>query len=271
MESQRKLVHQVSINPNDKNNPIFYITDDDVKTEDIPIRKSKRHISLKGFLDLLTLHIEGYTVSDEFLEMFPEIATYTNTTNKPADRIPLFVAPNYPEQLVTKSRTTAKSKENPTFALIPAITYGISRMGPGNIGGVKMPFHSPRELKLRWRENLKLPDSSVIHTISEQKLNAYVKFNIWCKNNGLIEELCEWFMNFMEDRFDYYQRFWGIGQIFFEERLEDEVVNSIALDKEINVRTLTYFVETTRTKIKQSDSIETIDLYINNRLRDIIG
>lgn len=194
----------------------------------------------------------------------------------------IFFAPDFPEFLLPMA--------DPGFQSAPAvtpkvITWGIVRKEPGTMSGT--PFGGTQELKPRYREFLAIfgdvarqwvigPSKSEL--VNEEELSYFIKiagqafdnlvqYNIWAKSNYEVEELTEWFEEYMDSYRGMFREA-GIVQTVFNRRLRDETL--IAMRNGYHVRSVLYYVRTERVHVENVSPIKRIDLKINvNDLRSL--
>ncbi len=156
----------------------------------------------------------------------------------------------------------------------PHITWGVVRQEPGTVGSV--PFRGTQEVKPRTREFVAIyqPDikkytggiSSSAFVSKYGKLDKFVEvkaqcfdnlvqYNMWARSAWEVEELTEWFKNYML-RYTGMFREAGLVQIYFDRRVRDDTL--IQIKNKYHLRSLLYYVRT-----------EEIDIYTINPIRRI--
>lgn len=187
----------------------------------------------------------------------------------------IFFAPDFPEFLLPLGE--------PGYRAAPAvtpnvITWGIVRKEPGTMSG--RPFSGTQEIKPRNREFLAIfgdyakqwvidTGESRLAEIGEisyyiktagQAFDNLVQYNIWAKSNYEVEELTEWFEEYMDSYRGMYREA-GIVQIVFDRRIRDDTV--LAIKNGYHVRSVLYYVRTERVHVENISPIKRIDLKVN--------
>jgi hypothetical protein len=194
----------------------------------------------------------------------------------------IFFAPDFPDFLLPL--------DNPKYSTAPAvvakaITWGNVRKEPGTMSG--KPFRGTQEIKPRIREHIAIfgdyakqwvvgenlsslegygERTGFIKT-SAQAFDNLVQYNIWARSNYEVEELTEWFEDYM-DIYTGMFREAGIVQLVFDRRVRDDTL--IQMKNSYHVRSVLYYVRTERVRVESISPIKRIDLKINvNDLRRV--
>lgn len=199
----------------------------------------------------------------------------------------IFFAPDFPEFLLPLG--------DPGFGAAPAvvrrvITWGIVRKEPGTMSGT--PFGGTQEIKPRHREFLAIfgdyakqwvigdtrsylegtGELSYFIKIAGQAFDNLVQYNIWAKSNYEVEELTEWFEEYMDSYRGMFREA-GIVQTVFNRRVRDDTI--VAMRNGYHVRSVLYYVRTERVHVENVSPIKRIDIKINvndlRRLKDNIS
>lgn len=210
----------------------------------------------------------------------------TSNPNSPVvwEKDGIFFAPDFPEFLLPLN--------DPSYKAAPAvtpkvITWGIVRKEPGTMSGT--PFSGTQEIKPRNREFLaifndyakqwvigssassleELGELSYFIKIAGQAFDNLVQYNIWSKSNYEVEELTEWFEEYMDSYRGMFREA-GIVQTVFNRRVRDDTL--MAMRNGYHVRSVLYYVRTERVHVENVSPIKRIDLKINvndlRRLKD---
>jgi hypothetical protein len=103
--------------------------------------------------------------------------------------------------------------------------------------------------------------------IAGQAFDNLVQYNIWAKSNYEVEELTEWFEEYMDSYRGMYREA-GIVQTVFNRRVRDDTL--VAMKNDYHVRSVLYYVRTERVHVEKISPIRRIDLKINvNDLRNL--
>lgn len=164
------------------------------------------------------------------------------------------------------------------------ITWGIVRKEPGTVSGT--PFTGTQEIKPRPREFIALLDkqsseyvtgfsedtiindpmvksrgtTALIMRVDGQCFDNLVQYNIWSKSNYEVEELTEWFEDFMY-RYTGLFREMGIVEMIYKGRVRDDTI--VASSTGYHVRSVLYYIRTERTHLKQFLPISRVNLKVN--------
>jgi len=165
----------------------------------------------------------------------------------------------------------------------PHITWGVVRQEPGTTGG--SPFQGTQEMKPRLREMVaiynpdikKYIDPSISADMIEQygrlmhhvniygqAFDSYVQYNLWARSSWEVEELLEWFKDYML-RYTGMFREAGIVEMWFNRRVRDDTLMQIK--NKYHIRSLLYYFRTEEINIKTIKPIRRID--VNVRVKDI--
>lgn len=241
--------------------------------------RSKGHIGT--VLEMNTLMSKSFEVIAPLGS--PELSDPSNPDSPVVwEKDGIFFAPDFPEFLLPLG--------SPGYQAAPAvtpkvITWGIVRKEPGTMSGT--PFGGTQEIKPRHREFLAIfgdhakqwvvGDSSS-HLAELGELSYYIKtagqafdnlvqYNIWAKSNYEVEEMTEWFEEYM-DTYRGMFREAGIVQTTFNRRVRDDTM--VQMRNSYHVRSVLYYVRTERVHVEKISPIKRIDLNVNvNDLRNI--
>lgn len=151
------------------------------------------------------------------------------------------------------------SVDNPTEMFPDTITYKVTRQEPATIGGDSQMFGSgPQELTPRLRETGNATNSSggsVSRDVYAMRFDTLVQFDLFSLTNTEVEELTNWFQNFMTTHRDYF-KYRGVSECLFRLRVTDDTLSE--LNKEVQSRSLVYGIRT--------ESIISKDITILNEL-----
>lgn len=199
----------------------------------------------------------------------------------------IYFAPDFPEFLLPLGYPGAA---DPPAVIKRAITWGIVRKEPGTMSGT--PFAGTQEIKPRGREFLAIfndyakqwivgSDASTLEGFGElsyyikiagQAFDNLVQYNLWSKSNYEVEELTEWFEEYMDSYRGMFREA-GIVQTVFNRRVRDDTL--VAMKNGYHVRSVLYYVRTERVHVEEIAPIKRINLKINvndlRRLKDNIS
>jgi hypothetical protein len=112
-----------------------------------------------------------------------------------------------------------------------------------------------------------LGELSYFIKIAGQVFDNLVQYNIWSKSNYEVEELTEWFEEYMDSYRGMFREA-GIVQTVFNRRIRDDTL--VAMKNGYHVRSVLYYVRTERVHVENISPIQRIDLKINvNDLRSL--
>ena len=199
----------------------------------------------------------------------------------------IFFAPDFPDFLLPLDHPAYKTAPG---VVNRAITWGNVRKEPGTMSG--KPFRGTQEIKPRIREFIAIygdygkrwivennlsqlegfGELASFVEVSAQAFDNLVQYNIWARSNYEVEELTEWF----EDYMDTYRGMFleaGIVQLVFDRRVRDDTL--VQMKNSYHVRSVLYYVRTERVRIRSIRPIKRIDLKINvndlGRVRDTLS
>jgi len=195
---------------------------------------------------------------------------------KPDDEHPeaIYLSPDFPEFLLPKTDPAYKASPSVRKKII---TWGNVRKEPGTVSG--KPFTGTQEVKPRFREYIAIfgdsakrwiistADSSVaaenkllgLIRTKAQCFDNYVQYNIWARSNYEVEELTEWFEEYMDNYIGMFREA-GINQLLFNRQIRDDTV--VQMRNGYHVRSVLYYVRTERVKINKITPISRINLDI---------
>lgn len=187
----------------------------------------------------------------------------------------IFFAPDFPDFILPL--------EDPRYKTAPGvidkvITWGTIRKEPGTMSG--KPFRGTQEIKPRTREYIAIFGDYAKQWVVENKLSTLegygeltgfvktsaqafdnlVQYNIWARSNYEVEELTQWFEDYMETYRGMFREA-GIVQMVFDRRVRDDTV--AAMKNGYHVRSVLYYVRTERVRVESISPIKRIDLKIN--------
>lgn len=156
----------------------------------------------------------------------------------------------------------------------PTITWSIVRSEPGSVGGE--PFSGTREVKPRNREFIAVFNPELQKYIGDTskdfiklygglgqfvKLDAQVfdnivQYNCWARTSWEVEELTEWFIDYLRDYTGMYREA-GIVQMWFDRRVRDDTM--MAINNKYHLRSFLYYFRTERVNIKTIEPIRRIE------------
>jgi len=165
----------------------------------------------------------------------------------------------------------------------PHITWGVVRQEPGSVES--KAFQGTQERKPRLREMVavfnpdvkKYVDSSVSADMIEQYgrlthyvnvygqyFDGYVQYNLWARSSWEVEELTEWFKDYLLHYTGMFREA-GIVEMLFERRVRDDVL--LQIKNKYHVRSILYYYRTEEINIDTIKPIRRID--VNFRVKDI--
>lgn len=198
----------------------------------------------------------------------------------------IFFAPDFPDFLLPKADPGYSS---PPAVTPKVITWGIVRKEPGTMSGT--PFGGTQEIKPRHREFLaifgdhakqwvigrteseiqELGDLTYFIKIAGQVFDNLVQYNIWAKSNYEVEDLTEWFEEYMDSYRGMFREA-GVVQTVFNRRVRDDTL--VQMRNGYHVRSVLYYVRTERIHVERVSPLKRIDLKISvndlRRLKDSV-
>jgi hypothetical protein len=202
----------------------------------------------------------------KFMEQYPVISATDNNN-----------MPHYRDDLYQRNDVSYKSLSN---VPAPHITWGIVRQEPGTVGGE--PFRGTQEKKPRHREfnaiftsDLKkyVGDTTNSNDLVTQYggLSKYVKvkgqvfdnlvqFNMWARSAWEVEELTEWFKDYMVKYTGMFRES-GIVEMWFDRRVRDDTLNQIK--NKYHLRSFLYYIRTEKLDISTIEPIKRIEANIH--------
>ena len=189
----------------------------------------------------------------------------------------IYFSPDFPEFLLPKDDPRYNLDEYGDIAK-RIITWGVVRKEPGTVSGT--PFRGTREIRPRSREFIAVIGSqykqylvgdtvSVVEKdknivkflkVKGQFFDNLVQYNMWSKSNYQVEELTEWFEQFMLDYTGMFREA-GINNMYFDRRVRDDVL--IQMKNYHHVRSVLYYVRTERISIEAVLPIRRINLDVD--------
>lgn len=164
---------------------------------------------------------------------------------------------------------------------VPHITWSTVRSEPGSVGGE--PFSGHREVKPRHREFIAVFNPELNKFVGDTSndfmrmyggLSKYIKvegqvfdnivqYNCWARSSWEVEELTEWFIDYMRDYTGMYREA-GVIQMWFDSRVRDDT--TMAIKNKYHLRSFLYYFRTERLNIKTIKPIERIevDIHVNS-------
>ena len=196
----------------------------------------------------------------------------------------IFFAPDFPEFILPLG--------DPGYTAAPAVTPHVITWGTVRKEGATMsgrPFAGTQEIKPREREFLaimgstakqwiidpleshldELKEITYFVKIAGQAFDNLVQYNIWAKSNYEVEELTEWFEEYMDSYRGMFREA-GIVQTYFDRRVRDDTL--LTMKNGYHVRSVLYYVRTERIHVTKISPIKRIDLKIHvNDLKGLTG
>ena len=184
----------------------------------------------------------------------------------------VWFSPDFPNFLLPKSSPMHQDAPG----VIPSIiTWGVVREEPGTLDD--KPFRGTQELVPRHREYIAVisdSDSKWVEGIDIQGigrriqlLNAkaqvfdnLVQYNIWSKSNYEVENLTEWFREYMRVYRGMFREA-GIVNLYFDRRIRDDTL--MAMNFGYHVRSVLYYFRTERVNFTTTDPIKKINLNVS--------
>lgn len=241
------------------------------------------HKRLRANGEISTI-LEMNNLMSKSLEKIAPLGTPTETCNGAPSYSSsgIYFAPDFPDFLLPQSDPGYKSSPS----VVPSvITWGVVRKEPGTMSGT--PFRGTQEIKPRFREYVALFGDYAKQWVigsdvssaegygaltgylktSAQVFDNLVQYNIWAKSNYEVEELTEWFEEYM-DAYRGMFREAGIVELVFNRRVRDDT--TIQMKNGYHVRSVLYYVRTERVRVEQISPLTRIDLKISvNDLKSI--
>lgn len=247
------------------------------------INYDQEHARLRSVGEVSTI-LEMNNLMSKSLEIIAPLGDPSEACNGAPQYIKdgIFFAPDFPEFLLPV--------DSPSYNASPAIlskviTWGIVRKEPGTVSGT--PFRGTQEIKPRFREYVALfGDNSKRWVVgntasslegyggltgfvrtSAQVFDNLVQYNIWSRSNYEVENLTEWFEEYM-DTYRGMFREAGIVETVFNRRVRDDTV--VQMRNGYHVRSVLYYVRTERVRVEKLSPIKRIDLKISvNDLKSV--
>jgi hypothetical protein len=240
------------------------------------IQYDAEHARLRSVGEMSTL-LEMHEMMSKSLDIIAPLGVATeHTTGQPMfNQSGIFFAPDFPDFLLPL--------DDPRYHTAPgvvskAITWGTVRKEPGTMSG--KPFRGTQEIKPRMREFVAVFGDyakqwvigSNVSTLegygeltgfiktSAQAFDNLVQYNIWARSNYEVEELTQWFEDYMESYRGMFREA-GIVQIVFDRRVRDDML--VQMKNGYHVRSVLYYVRTERVRVESISPIKRIDLKIN--------
>jgi len=189
----------------------------------------------------------------------------------------LIFCPDFPDDLLPEEQNIAagdlKSAEQVKKKII---TWGVVRKEPGTVGGP--PFRGTQEIKPRNREFVAIFENDIkkyigpnaapsfiakygklmkFVEIKGQVFDNLVQYNIWSKSNYEVEQMCDWFEEYMLTYTGMFREA-GIVEMVFWNRIRDDTI--IQIKNGYHVRSLLYYIRTEKLNLNTILPIERIDL-----------
>lgn len=204
-----------------------------------------------------------YLLSEDdpkFMEQYPVVSQDENAS-----------MPHYRSDLYTRNTAQYKSLDK---VPAPHITWGVVRQEPGSVGGE--PFRGTQEKKPRHREFAAIFTSELKEYVGNTQkdlvdqyggLSKYVKvkgqvfdnlvqFNLWARSAWEVEELTEWFQDYMTNYTGMFREA-GIVEMWFDRRVRDDVLNQIK--SKYHLRSVLYYIRTEKLDIESIEPIKRIE------------
>ena len=240
------------------------------------IQYDPQHARLRSVGEISTL-LEMHEMMSKSLDIIAPLGEATqHTTGQPMyNQSGIFFAPDFPDFLLPL--------DDPRYHTAPgvvskAITWGTVRKEPGTMSG--KPFRGTQEIKPRIREFVAIFGDyakqwivgSNVSTLegygeltgfiktSAQAFDNLVQYNIWARSNYEVEELTQWFEDYMETYRGMFREA-GIVQMVFDRRVRDDTL--VQMKNGYHVRSVLYYVRTERVRVESISPIKRIDLKIN--------
>lgn len=240
------------------------------------IQYDPQHARLRSVGEMSTL-LEMHEMMSKSLDIISPLGEATqHCTGQPMyNQSGIFFAPDFPDFLLPL--------DDPRYHTAPgvvskAITWGTIRKEPGTMSG--KPFRGTQEIKPRIREFVAIFGDyakqwivgSNVSTLegygeltgfvktSAQAFDNLVQYNIWARSNYEVEELTQWFEDYMETYRGMFREA-GIVQMVFDRRVRDDTL--VQMKNGYHVRSVLYYVRTERVRVESISPIKRIDLKIN--------
>jgi hypothetical protein len=268
--------------PTNANNKIvynYYIDDN---------KRLKSRGSVQTFLELHRLMNESLKIASPHIMFSPDFPDYLLGEDDPRsiqDSIPYISPednasmPHHRSDLWERDYSNYQGVEHVPS---PQITWGIVRQEPGVVSG--KPWTGTQEMKPRRREMLAIfnPDikkyvnpvasASMIEKygrlmkyveIYGQVYDNSVQYNIWARTSWEVEELTEWFKDYLR-KFTGMFREAGIIEMWFDRRVRDDTL--LQIKNKYHLRSFLYYFRTEEINIKTIKPIRRIDvnLHVND-------
>ena len=179
------------------------------------------------------------------------------------DRADIVFAPSYPKYLIEGSKEFEATMDNPTEEWVNTITYKVTRLEPGAVGGNKQPFDGEtRETRPKYRQSVPIEGTNDAVQIYGQLYDTFVQFDIWTQTNTEAEELAVWFQDYMKDRRDLWKHL-GLRDCLFWWRGMDDSLMSI--NKKLQTRSLTFWIAYEELEFKEAKKLQELEVQIRNK------
>jgi hypothetical protein len=247
------------------------------------VQWDSKHARLRSVGEVGTL-LDMHILMSKSLDIIAPIGTPSeHSTGQPMyAQSGIFFAPDFPDFLLPLDNPKYNA---PPGVVSSVITWGTVRKEPGTMSG--KPFRGTQEIKPRVREFLAVfgdyekqwiigNDKSDLEGFGEltgyvqtsaQAFDNLVQYNIWSRSNYEVEELTEWFEEYMDSYRGMFREA-GIVELVFDRRVRDDTL--VQMKNSYHVRSVLYYVRTERVRIKSITPIKRVDLKINvNDLRRV--
>ncbi len=170
--------------------------------------------------------------------------------------------PSYPKYLKVGTKENTETMDNPVQKFKPTITYMIMRREPATIGGNKEPFGTGQK-DFRPKERQRVGNQDGTQTIIYgQRFDNLVRFDIWCLTNKEVEDLVNWFEQYLRTRRAFLRNM-GLDEILFWSRGEDQADSNF--DNRLEKRSLTFFIRTEELSSAEEDVLKNLTIELGIR------
>lgn len=184
----------------------------------------------------------------------------------------VWFAPDFPNFMLPK--TSPLYQDAPR--IIPkVITWGVVREEPGTVSGD--PFRGTQEIVPRHREYIAVLSDSDSRWVEDEGITGFgkqahfleakgqffdvlVQYNIWAKSNYEVENLVEWFIDYMRVYRGMFREA-GINNMYFSRRVRDDTL--MAMNFGYHLRSVLYYFRTERINFSTTSPIKKINLNVS--------
>ena len=252
--------------------------------------KLKSRGSIQTFLELHKLMTDSLSIASPHLIFSPDFPDYILGKEDPRNLESLTIPaispeddqsmPHHREDIWERNYDDYQGAE---YIPAPHITWGVVRQEPGAVES--KPWRGTQERKPRMRDMVavfnpdvkKYVDPSVSADLVEQYgrlthyvnvygqvFDGYVQYNMWARSSLEVEELTEWFKDYLRHYTGMFREA-GIVEMWFERRVRDDTL--LQIKNKYHVRSILYYYRTEEINIRTIKPIRRIDM--NVRVKDI--